>query len=366
MNVLRDPLHPDELTREWLTQRLAVAGRIGDAAVAAFSTAPVGEGIGMLGILARVQLSYDRPAPEAPRSLIAKFATRHAGNRAVAMHFRLYEREINFYRHVAPGLGPISPRCFASGFDPDSGAGVLLLEDLGSYRMGDQAAGCTATEAEAIIDAIALLHARYWGRRDDPALAWAPSIDDDVQIQGIASGCAAGWGPCMAQFGRNTAPEILAQRDRFIAAVPDLHGMMARPTQTLIHGDLRLDNLMFGRKPGQRPVVLLDWTAGFSSALHDLAYLMSQNLVIEERRAHEVQLVEGYHRRLLELGVKGYSVEQCWTDYRIAVLYVFAYAVVIAGTLDPANARGGRFMERLVARASAAVMDHDLLTLLPN
>jgi hypothetical protein len=44
---------------------------------------------------------------------------------------------------------------------------------------------------------------------------------------------------------------------------------------------------------------------------------------------------------------------------------MFCFAVVIAGTLDPANERGTAFMENLVERASATVMDHDVLSLLP-
>src|SRR3990167_9382825 len=119
MNQAANPAHPDDLTPAWLTQRLRAAGAIGGQVVTGFSTTPIGEGVGILGVLARVLLVYDQPAPNAPRSLVAKFATPHEGNRAVAMHFRLYEREVRFYQHVAPGLGPVSPRCFAAAVDPD-------------------------------------------------------------------------------------------------------------------------------------------------------------------------------------------------------------------------------------------------------
>jgi hypothetical protein len=366
MNQAANPAHPDDLTEGWLTQRLRAAGAIGDEIVTSFSTTPIGEGVGILGVLARVQLVYEPPASNAPRSLIAKFATPHEGNRAVAMHFRLYEREVRFYQHVAPGLGPVSPRCFAAEVDPDSGDCVLLLEDLGDYRTGDQISGCSPEEARAIIDVVAPMHARYWGRTDDKALAWAPRIDGDVQIDGITAGCVAGWEPCVARFGHVMAPEILARRDRFLAAVPALHRMMARPVQTLIHGDIRLDNLMFGQQPGQRPVVALDWVVTFSAAIHDLAYLLSQNMSPEDRRGHQTRLIEYYHGSLMDQGVTGYSLKQCWDDYRVAVLYVFGYAVLIAGTLDPANERGRRLMEKLVGRASDAVMDLDLLPLLPE
>ncbi len=67
------PTNPKELTTEWLTATLDAAGALGGAEVTSFSTSPVGEGIGMLGILARVEMDFDRPAPEAPQSVIAKF-----------------------------------------------------------------------------------------------------------------------------------------------------------------------------------------------------------------------------------------------------------------------------------------------------
>ena len=54
------PTQPSELTTDWLTERLRSTGDIGDARVTGFSSTPVGEGIGMLGILVRVALEYDR------------------------------------------------------------------------------------------------------------------------------------------------------------------------------------------------------------------------------------------------------------------------------------------------------------------
>jgi thiamine kinase-like enzyme len=137
--------------------------------------------------------------------------------------------------------------------------------------------------------------------------------------------------------------------------------MIGRRVQTIIHGDVRLDNLMFG----DDKVVLLDWTLSISTGLQDVAYLLSQNVTTDERRAHETELLEHYRQRLAEHGID-HPLEQIWDDYRTAVLYMFCYAVVIAGTLDPANERGSAFMEKLVERASATFIDHDILAMLPG
>jgi len=364
--ALTAPTTPSELTPAWLTQTLRAAGALGpSAAVAGFSACPIGEGVGLLGSLVRLALDFTSASPGAPATLVAKFSTANAENRAVAMAFGVYAREVGFYRHVAPGLPGASPRCYAAEYDAASGASLLLLEDLDGYRMGDQETGCGAAEAELLIDLLAPMHARYWGQADEPALAWAPRIDGPMQLEGFAQGCAAGWDPCATRFGHVIAPEILAQRERFIAAMPELSRRMARPPQTLVHGDLRLDNLMFGVRADQRPAVAIDWIVSFSAGVHDLAYLLSQNLRIDERRAHEHRLVARYQRKLSALGVAGYGPEAAWADYLAASLYMFSYGVVIAGTLDPTNPRAMRMMEQLMARASATVMDHGLLARLP-
>lgn len=360
------PTQPEELTAQWLTDALRAGGAIKEAQVTGFTTEPVGVGIGMLGVIARAYLTYDRDEPGAPPSVIAKFATPILANRAVAMAYRMYEREVNFYLRIAPTVGVAAPKGWAGEVDPESGDCVVLMEDLRGYRTGDQVVGCTAEEAKTIIDAVVPLHAAFFRNVDDnPMLDGVPRMDGETQSAGITAGCAAGWDPCMEMFGDRVHDDIKAHRDQFIAAVPELHLMLGREAQSAVHGDLRLDNLMFGTKPGEQPVVLLDWSLSISTPLQDVAYLLSQNLTTDERRTHESELLEYYLGKLVQLGVTDYSIEEVWQAYKVAVLYLFSYAVVIAGTLDPSNERGQAFMAQLVARSSATLMDHDLLAMLP-
>jgi hypothetical protein len=367
MTTTEYPTHPSELTTEWLTTTLEAAGVLHGAKVTKFSTSPVGEGIGMLGILVRVAMTYDTPAPDAPQTVIAKFPSAVPGNREIGMTYRLYEREVNFYTRVSAEIeGLAAPRCYGGRYNPATGDSFLLLEDLAAYRTGDQVAGCSAAAAMMILDAVIPLHASYWDRIDHPLLEGVTKVDDPPQIAGIAGGCAVGWDPCVAMFPEAMPDDIRAVKERFLAAVPELHHRVGGLVQTVIHGDLRLDNMMFGDTPDVRPVVLLDWTLTKTSGLHDVAYLVSQNVDLEDRRAHEPEIIEHYHRGLLDHGVEGYSLEQCWADYRLVVLHLFAYAVLIAGTLDPANDRGAAFMRQMLHRSSSAVIDHGLLALIPQ
>jgi len=296
---------------------------------------------------------------------VAKFATTSEQNRAVAAAFRVYEREALFLRDVSSKTTAPIPAVYGVEIDVPSGEFVLLMEDLGGYRTGDQVAGCGLDEAKLVLDAIAPLHAAFWGTVDVPELAFAPRIDGDMQRVGMSGACAAGWDPCIERFGAVIPDSIKAARDRYTSQAEELHRRMGRLPQTLIHGDLRLDNVMFGETPDHRPAMVLDWQGVIiSAAVQDVAYLLTQNLTTENRRAHEDTLLRHYHDRLVAEGVADYPYEQFVADYRLASLYLYVYAMVIGGTLDPSNERGLAFMGQLIDRACASIVDHDLLSLL--
>jgi Ecdysteroid kinase-like family len=330
-----------------------------------FDLTGLGEGVGMLSVLTRVALRYDRDEAGAPTTVIAKFPTLSEANRPVADAMRVYEREATFLRDVGPQTEAALPAVYGVELELPSGEFVLLMEDLGGYRMGDQVTGCGPDEARTVLDAVVPVHAAFWGDVERPVLSFAPRIDGDMQRVGMSGMCTTGWDVFIERFGQHVPSVIQEARDRYTSSAEELHYRMGRLPQTLAHGDLRLDNIMFGTAPDHRPAVVLDWQGVIvSAAVQDVAYLLTQNLTIESRRAHEAELLAHYHAKLVEHGVTDYPFDRFLADYRLAALYLYIYAVVIGGTLDPSNERGMAFMAQLVERASAAIVDHDLLTLL--
>jgi aminoglycoside/choline kinase family phosphotransferase len=359
------PNTPTDLTDSWLTDTLRANGAIREARVTAHELQPIGEGVGMMALLSRIVLTYDKAEAGAPASLIGKFPTQVEQNRAVADHFRVYEREALFLRDVAPQTTASVPAVYGVDIELPSGEFVLLMEDLGAYRTGDQVEGCGPDEAKTVLDALVPVHAAFWASVDRPELSFAPRIDGEMQRVGMSGMCASGWDVFIERFGQHVPAVIQEARERYTGAAEELHYRMGRVPQTLVHGDLRLDNIMFGTEPGHRSAVVLDWQGVIvSAAVQDVAYLLTQNLTIENRRAHEDALLHYYHGRLVELGVADYPFDRFAADYRLAALYLFVYAVVIGGTLDPSNERGMAFMAQLIDRACSAIVDHDLLALL--
>ena len=132
---------------------------------------------------------------------------------------------------------------------------------------------------------------------------------------------------------------------------------------TVIHGDARMDNAMFGDgKPGLKPVVLVDWQAiMISNPLQDIAWMLATGIDTKVRREQEEALLAYYVAAVQKHGVTGYSLEQCIDDYNVGVLFLLSYPIIIAGAFDPANARGKELAEEGLRRHSATVEDRQLL-----
>src|SRR6266511_2456808 len=97
-----DPVrHPEQLSADWLTAVLRASGAAGDTAVVArFEAAAIGTG--QMSESYRVVLTWDDGAPAGPDSVVVKLAASDPTSRSTGIGLGIYEREIRFYRDVAP------------------------------------------------------------------------------------------------------------------------------------------------------------------------------------------------------------------------------------------------------------------------
>src|ERR1700753_1523755 len=131
---------PADLTTAWLTSA------IGAGPVDAFTTERIGTG--QMSECYRVQLTYADTGAGRPESVVLKVAATDPMSRQTGMTLGLYEREVCFYRDLAPTLqGPVSS-CYHTGFEASSGIFDLLLGDATPAVVGDEIRGATPAQAE--------------------------------------------------------------------------------------------------------------------------------------------------------------------------------------------------------------------------
>ncbi|GAC1530282.1 MAG: phosphotransferase [Acidimicrobiales bacterium] len=305
VTALHAPVGIDEVDERWLTA--ALASTSGGATAVAVTKTAVGNG----NISASVKLgvTWDRECT-APSSFVIKVPTDAEESRAAAAATRTYEVEAGFYTDVADTVRVHRPRCYTSVHDPVTQGYAVLLEDMSPATAGDQLAGCSPDDAAAAIPELVALHAPRWA---DPSLldvAWLgrPSDEGAMMVNELVTGVAPAF---LERYADRLDDDVVALVERFMPRVGRY--LLDRPAPwTLLHGDFRLDNLLFG---GDR-VVVLDWqTISLGTALSDVAYFVGASLLPPQRREHERTLVEDYRRRL---GAEGIVLDAtaCWDDYR--------------------------------------------------
>ncbi len=361
------PQSPAQLTPGWLTEALQADGAIGgDDAVSSFDAETVGEGVGFLGLLARLHLQYSGHAEGAPRTTIAKFPSQAEGALAIGKLYGVYEREVHFYAEIGDRVGLSTPHCYYSAMDVDSDRYFLLLEDMAtSGRVGDQVAGCSEEEALLAVRELAKFHAIWWDSPKLQEITWLPRGSDLVRasMQGLYPQASKAF---MEEFGERLTAEIAGEMatldQRVLAALPQLE---TRP-ETVIHADYRLDNLFFGADGAPYELAVFDWQApNRSNGPYDLAYFVSGCMAPERRRECEPRLIQAYHEVLLERGVRDYPFAELLDDYRRSLVLALAIMTVSGGTLARTNERAVKLWEGLLDGLVTSITDHNALELLP-
>ncbi len=368
LTIVTLPQMPGGLTAEWLNDalfnsallnsKMANASLPTTSRIVAVSQSGVGDGVGMMSELSRLNLTWSTPSPGLPTSLIAKYASTNPTNRAAANGFHVYEREVRYFLEVDAVTTMRTPRYYFARLESDNY--LLLMEDLGEYRIGSQASGAGLDDTTLAIDQLARLHAPFWEKIE--GLDWVPHIEGSYHAHALQMMATNGWDPMVHAFGEHVPASVRAGRDGVLAAIPALQKQMNTGPVTLVHGDFRMDNLLFGQQPGQDPIVILDWQGPLKAkGIVDVAVLLGQNSLIETRRIHERDLVRRYVDLLQSFGVN-YSFAIAWEDYLDALLYQWCYCATITGSLDGSNPKSRAWMSQCVARQCAATVDHNLLS----
>lgn len=346
-----------ELTPAYLTTALRHAGHLANGAVSSVDATPLGAGVGFVGQLARLQMTYDGDRGGLPDVMIAKFPIEDPMARYLAQVYGFYRTEAECYRKASTiGLGVPTPVVYLSEVSDDDSGTLILMEDLSDARMADQVAGADLADAQAVMDVGAQLHAAWWESPHLDDLTWLRPLNNPAYMA-VGDQYTQSW-PVFAEMFASAPAAALEVGERIGAQLPASYDwvMSNRPT-TLAHTDFRLDNFFFGR-PGA-PVTVIDWQLTVRSVgAGDIAYFIVQSLTTEMRREHGEALLRRWYQGLVDRGVTGYSWEDAQADFHEGVMVQMSIPVISAANLDPANERGKQLLDCLGHRNCQALADY--------
>lgn len=344
------------LTSGWLTAALRHSAVFGSATVRSVVTEPVGTG--QMCDSFRLTLELEGQSSNVA-SVIAKLPSANETSRSTARTLRSYENEVRFYQELADELPVRTPLAYYSDIDPSSASFVLLLEDLSPAVPGDQLIGCTPQDSALAVDELVRLHTPRW---DDPSLADLEWLHRDRRAnhEFLLKLLPTLWGGFQDRYSSDMGREVqIAGNALFAHLEPYILGDVG--VETIIHGDYRLDNLLFGGTPQDPAVAVVDWqTCTHGPALNDVAYFIGAGMEPELRRLVELDLVLAYHKGLLASGVSTFSWEKCWDGYRRGSL-VGLVMTIAASMLVERTARGDEMFLTMASRHAFHVLDLDAI-----
>src|SRR5438128_267907 len=242
---LAPPRSLDQLDPAWLQAVLAT----GPVALLAADTI----GTGQMSESHRLALGYEDRERAGPASVVLKVAASDPTSRGTGVGLGIYEREVRFYQELAPRIGGPLAHCWFADYDAGEGWFTLLLEDVAPAAQGDQIAGASVAQARLALRELARLHAPVL---EDAALAASEWLNRPSPLnQPFVAQLLAG---LLERYGEHVAPEHSSLCERFVARL-DTWLNARHPPQGLVHGDYRLDNLLFGEASCARPLTVLDW-----------------------------------------------------------------------------------------------------------
>lgn len=350
-----DPVErPDDLTAEWLTENIG-AGRVG-----AFTVERIGTG--QMSECYRVALTYDEG--DGPASVVLKVAASDPMSRGTGQALGLYEREVRFYADVAPRLaegsgGPIA-RCYHASIQPESGVFSLLIDDAAPAEVGDEIRGAAIEDAKMALRQLGRLHAPLIGGEAPAEATWLnrESPMNQAIITGLFNGFADRYGDALKPEQRLVCQRLVDSFDAYLAeeAADDR-------VKGLVHGDYRLDNMLFGRPGSLRDLTVVDWqTVTWGPALTDLAYFLGCALKTEDRRAHYDELLACYFEGL---GPNPrITLEQVREGVRRQSFFGVMMAIVSSMLVERTD-RGDQMFLTMVDRHTSHVLDTGALDVLP-
>jgi hypothetical protein len=342
---------PADLTVEWLTAALGVP--VSDYAFERIGT-------GQMSECYRVGLTY-ADGDSGPSSVVLKVAATDPVSRQTGLALGLYEREVRFYTDIAPRIdGPVAP-CHHAGLDAETGAFHLLLGDAGPAVVGDEIRGATVEQATLALTELGRVHAPLLGDTAMAATDWLnrESPMNQALIGQLYAGFVQRYRDQIAPEHRDVCERLVASFDAYVAseiAPQRAHG--------LVHGDFRLDNMLFGEPGADRPLTVVDWqTVTWGPPMTDVAYFLGCALRDDLRRDHYEALLRAYH------GALGPNAPISLDDVRDGVHRQSFFGVmmaIVSSMLVAQTERGDEMFMVMLRRHCQHVLDTDALAVLPE
>lgn len=217
------------------------------------------------------------------------------------------------------------PRCFYNYYDENNGNSLLVLEDLSTYKNGNQFKGCSMSVAESVVEQLALFH-RYWMDKKATYQNLLPGWGKE-QLAFNMRDLKECWPIFTDNFGTSLPQNMHINFEKLLKKYMNIWTDIANGVTSIIHFDLRLDNLFFDNDMLHS---IIDWQmTRIGNVSYDLSLFIVGNVNIHSLSDY-LELMQIYFRKL-NFSNTGYSFKMFLNDFRKSLLCHFCREICYLG-----------------------------------
>ncbi|MBU6268479.1 MAG: hypothetical protein KGN34_13120 [Sphingomonadales bacterium] len=350
MNAMPLPTELSGITREWL--EAALRQRAPGVVLHGFEIVDVNH-----GTCTKVRLRLDLAGAAIPELVILKGGFEPHSRAMPYMH----QEEVHGYADVAPHSPLRMPACHFAAFDPASGQGIVIMDDL--VARGVEFCHAQRPQSPETVARRLRMLARHH------AISHAPDAASGDFAAGGRFAWATGYMAGFTHFATLLTPDVwrsycdsargAALSNRFHSldwmkhAILRMQQLDATLPQALLHGDTHLGNLYIDidGEPG-----FFDTIPHRGNPMLEVTYHLTCALDPADRRAHDRDLVAAYRDECIASGVAAPSL-----DEMMRLFACFLPAGTCVFLLNASEFQPEAINTAYTARFSAAMLDHDTL-----
>jgi hypothetical protein len=303
----------EHLTPEWLTRIFKNKGYLSQGKVTKIIKKKSQETI--TSFVHFLELSFSTDAQTEPPSpeIVVKISKQNNE------YSNWGRQEAKFYSIIAEAMieMPILT-CYDAAFSEETGRSHIILENISKTHETLSDYPPSKRHFEKAIDCLAEIHAFWWDHKKLKELSKQSRGPLSLFLSKVKDEALQ---PFLGYIGDKMSDNRKSLLKTIFSLYPQtVNERIMKNNLTLIHNDAHLLQFYYPKniKNEKYKVILGDWQGwNISVGGQDLAYMIGFMTLPDYRRLIEKDLIKRYHSHLIKLGIKNYSWENCWYDYKL-------------------------------------------------
>jgi len=247
------------------------------------------------------------------------------------------KHEVKFYSIVAETMNEMPiPTCYDAVFSEETNLSHIILENLSKTHIElegeDGPLPPSKKYCERAIDCLAELHSRWWDHHKLKEFSKHSYVlytfkEDSFNEKEIFNWFKI-YNEQLKPFLEFLGDRISDKRKELFKTVFSLYPQLVcerykKENITVIHADAHHWNFFYPKyiEDEKNKAYLSDWQMwSIGVGTQDLAYMIGWDLYPNYRQMYEKDLIKRYHNNLLNFGIKNYSWDEYWYDYKLFAL----------------------------------------------